>query len=92
MPVIASWLKVDAERVVQTLEEACEKVESADGDLVLDFSSLTRLDAAAISALEDLAAAADQKGIKIALRGVNVDIYKVLKLVRLTQRFSFRSQ
>jgi hypothetical protein len=27
--------------------------------------------------------------VKIVLRGVNVDIYKVLKLVKLTSRFAF---
>jgi hypothetical protein len=27
--------------------------------------------------------------VPVALRGVNIDIYKVLKLMSLTQRFSF---
>jgi len=34
---------------------------------------------------------ADDKTVKIVLRGVNIEIYKVLKLVRLTRRFSFVS-
>ena len=32
---------------------------------------------------------ADAKTVKVVLRGVNVDVYKVLKLVKLTPRFSF---
>jgi hypothetical protein len=32
---------------------------------------------------------ADDKVVKIVLLVVNVDIYKVLKLVNLTRRFSF---
>ena len=39
--------------------------------------------------LEELASIADDKAVKLVLRGVNVDIYKVLKLVKLTSRFSF---
>ena len=34
---------------------------------------------------------ADDKGVKVVLRGVNVGVYKVLKLVKLTSRFSFVS-
>jgi hypothetical protein len=39
--------------------------------------------------MEDLANAADEKSVKISLQGVNVDVYKVLKLARVTARFSF---
>jgi hypothetical protein len=39
--------------------------------------------------MEALAGAADDKGIKVVLRGVNVDIYKVLKLAKLSSRFAF---
>jgi anti-anti-sigma regulatory factor len=42
-----------------------------------------------VQALEELADRADEKGIKVALRGVNVDVYKVLKLVKLSSRFAF---
>ena len=30
-----------------------------------------------------------KKAVKVGLRGVNVEIYKVLKLVKLASRFSF---
>jgi len=92
MPTIAAWLKIDGEHAVRDLQQACEKLDGAEGELVLDFSSIVRMDPAAINALDDLALAADQKGVKVALRGVNVDVYKVLKLVKMTPRFSFRGQ
>ena len=92
MPTIKAWLKIDDENMVHALQDACEKFDAADGELVLDFSSVRRIDALALKALEELAAAADDKFVKIALRGVNIDIYKVLKLVKFTPRFSFRPQ
>jgi len=39
--------------------------------------------------MESLAGRADEKAVKVVLRGVNVDIYKVLKLMKLAPRFSF---
>jgi hypothetical protein len=38
-----------------------------------------------------LAGAAHDRAAKVVLDGVNVDVYKVLKLMKLEQRFSFRS-
>jgi len=55
----------------------------------LDFASVRQIDSGALRALEDVARVADEQDVKIVLRGVNVDVYKVLKLVKLTQRFSF---
>ena len=73
----------------QALQEAREKLDSAEGDVCLDFSSVRRIDPSALRAMEELAGLADEKAVKVVLRGVNVDIYKVLKLVKLTSRFSF---
>jgi len=42
-----------------------------------------------VRALQTLAATADEKTVKVVLRGVNIEIYKVLKLVKLARRFSF---
>jgi anti-anti-sigma regulatory factor len=64
-------------------------LENANGQLVLDFSSVRRLDATALRAMEQLAGIADEKGARLALRGVNVDVYRVLKLVKLAPRFAF---
>lgn len=82
-------LKIDAERFDDCLREARAKLDSARGETVLDFSSVQRIDPKAIGAMEELAGLADVKGVKIGLRGVNVEIYKVLKLVKLAPRFCF---
>ncbi len=89
MAVIAVWIKIDEERVVEGLQEAGEKLDSAEGEVVVDFSSVGRIDSSAIRALEGFADAADDKGVKVVLCGVNVDVYKVLKLVKLGSRLSF---
>ena len=86
----AEWIKVDPECVVRALQqEAVEKVNSAASEVVLDFSSVPRIDSNVVRAMEELAGLADGRSVKIVLRGVNMDIYKVLKLMRLAQRFSF---
>jgi anti-anti-sigma regulatory factor len=89
MAMIAVWLKIDETRVVQALQEAGEKLDSVEGEVALDFSSLRRIDPSAIRALEEFANRADDKSVKVVLRGVNVSVYKVLKLVKLGSRFSF---
>jgi anti-anti-sigma regulatory factor len=64
-------------------------LDTANGELVLDFSSVRRIDPGAVRALQALAATADEKTVKVVLRGLNIEIYKVLKLVKLARRFSF---
>jgi anti-anti-sigma regulatory factor len=89
MEMIAEWLKIDEERVVEGLRDASEKLDGAAGEVVLDFSSVRRIDAGAIRAMEEFAALTDQKAVRAVLCGVKVDVYKVLKLVKLASRFSF---
>jgi anti-anti-sigma regulatory factor len=91
MAVIAVWLKVDEGRVVQALQEADEKLDSVEGEVALDLSSVRRIDTNALRAMEEFASIADAKGVKVVLRGVDVGVYKVLKLVNLASRFSFVS-
>jgi anti-anti-sigma regulatory factor len=88
MTMIAEWLKVEEDRVAQSLQEAQATLGSTEAELVLDFSAVRRVDPSALRAMEELAGAADAKPVKVALRGVNVDVYKVLKLARLSSRFS----
>jgi anti-anti-sigma regulatory factor len=71
------------------IQEAVEKVNGAQSEVVVDFSAVPRIDGNAVRALEELAALADAKSVKVVLRAVNVDIYRVLKLMKLTGRFSF---
>jgi anti-anti-sigma regulatory factor len=89
MAMIAVFLNIDQQRVALALKEAGEKLDSAEGEAFLDFSSVRRIDSSALRAMEEFARIADEKAVKVVLRGVNVDVYKVLKLVKLTQRFSF---
>ncbi len=91
MATIAVIFKVDGEGIVQALRQAGEKLDAANGHMVLDFSPVWRVDPAAVAAIEELAGIADGKGVRLALRGVNIEVYKVLKLAKLTPRFSFLS-
>ena len=89
MPMIAVFLNIDEKRVVLDLREAGKNLDCTQGEAVLDFSSVRRIDSTALQALDEFARIADDKAVKIVLRSVNVDVYKVLKLVRLAHRFSF---
>jgi ABC-type transporter Mla MlaB component len=91
MATIAVMFKVDGEGVVPALQQAGEGLNKANGQMVLDFSTVRRVDPAALCAMEEFAGIAEGRGVKLALRGVNIDVYKVLKLAKLVPRFSFLS-
>ncbi len=88
---ISAWRKIDGQDVVQSLQAAAEKLANGDSDVVLDFTSVERIDTSALREMETLAARADEHSVKVGLRGVNIDVYKVLKLMKLSPRFSFLS-
>jgi len=88
MAMISEWLTIDEERVVQGLQAAGEKLDSVEDEVTLDFSSVRRLDARALKAMKEFAGIADDKSVRVVLRAVHVAVYKVLKLVKLTSRFS----
>lgn len=83
------WIKIDEKIAPTVLRAAEEKLLAGDSEVTLDFSSVSRVDAPTLRELAELAHIADAKAVKVNLRGVNVDVYKVLKLVKLTQKFSF---
>jgi len=91
MAMMAVKVEIDEERLVQTLQEAGENLDCATGEVVLDFSSVLRIDASALRGMEEFVRIADDKCIEVVLRDVNVSVYKVLKLVRLASRFSYLS-
>lgn len=91
METIAVWLEMDEKNVSRTLQEAGEKLAGVKDEIILDFSSVLRIDPSVLQAIEEFTAIAAGKGAKVVLRGVNVGVYKVLKLVRLASRFSFVS-
>jgi anti-anti-sigma regulatory factor len=82
------WLKIDGEDMVAALRQALEKLNGAEGEMVLDFSSVRRLDSNALKAMETLASTMNGH-VRIALRAVDVQVYKVLKLTKLAPKFSF---
>lgn len=89
MARIAEWLNVKQEHIVSTLQDAGSKLDGAGGEVMLDFVSVHRIDSSALRAMEEFAGIADEKAVKVVLRGVNVHVYKVLKLVKLAPRFSY---
>jgi anti-anti-sigma regulatory factor len=91
MATIAAWLNIDEKSVLPALQAAAEKLDGDEGEVVLDFASVRQIDSSVLRAMEGLASIADKKAVKVVLRGVNVDVYKVLKLVKLAPRFSFVS-
>jgi anti-anti-sigma regulatory factor len=86
---IAVLRKVDNQNVASALQEVQKSLNRTQGEVVLDFSSVARLDGIALSSLVELANKAEAASVKVILRGVNVDVYKVLVLMKLTSRFSF---
>ncbi len=90
MSANALFLTIEEEQIVPILQQASVSIDGAQGDAVLDFSSVHRINSDALRALEDFARVAEEKAVNVVFRGVNVDIYKVLKLVKLTHRVSCR--
>jgi anti-anti-sigma regulatory factor len=89
MATISETPNLERADIIQAVRQCCEQLESADGELVLDLSELRRIDPQILNAIEELADAAERKGVKIALRGVSVGVYKVLKLLKLASQFSY---
>ena len=88
MTPVAEWIKINETSVAADLDAAREKLNGADSELVLDWIAVPRIDTAGLTALEKLASAAGDKKIKLVFRGLNIDIYRVLKLANLSGRFT----
>ena len=83
-------LHVDPDVIVQTLQQdARERLPCAEGELVLDFSSVIKIDTGAARAIEELAEQANHASVRLVLRGVHVGVYRALKLLNLASQFSF---
>jgi anti-anti-sigma regulatory factor len=89
MATIAVQFKIDEKRVVRGLEEARDTLDGAGPEMMLDLSAVKRIDAPGLRALEELAARADEKAVNVVVRGASIEVYKVLKLMKLETRFSF---
>jgi anti-anti-sigma regulatory factor len=92
MPKIAVRVKVDDANIATTIDKVSEKLNASEGEVLIDCNALMRLDGGALRALEDLARLAREKETKVVLRGMNVELYRVLKLTRLTSTFVFADE
>jgi ABC-type transporter Mla MlaB component len=78
------------EHTLATLfDHALKQLDHAEKDVVLDLSSIRRIDSSDVRRLEEFAHAAEAKNVTVRLNGVNVDVYKALKLSKLTHQFVF---
>jgi anti-anti-sigma regulatory factor len=83
------WLKIDGQGVGAVLQEALRTLNGDGREVVLDFSSLRRIDSTDLKALESFVTTINGKASEVVLDGVNIDVYKVLKLTKLATRFSY---
>jgi ABC-type transporter Mla MlaB component len=89
MATISVTPKQESDDILRAVRQCREQVDSAGRQLTLDLSSLRRIDAQLLTAVEELAEAAEHKNVKVELQGVNIGVYKVLKLMKLAPRFIF---
>ena len=89
MAMNTGFPNIDEASVLPALREAREKLNGTECEVVLDFSSVRRVGQDALKAIEELASVAGKKNVRVVLRGVNVEVYKVLKLMHLTGRVLF---
>ena len=82
-----NWISIEEGRLAPALQGAAEKLDGQE--VVLDFSALQRIDASGLLALEEFAQTAASKGVKVVVRGLRVDVYRALKLARISSRFSY---
>ena len=71
------------------IQDAVDRVKNGEREVSLDFSGVARIDGNVVRTLEELAGLADQRSAKVVLHSVNVDIYRVLKQLKLAERFTF---
>ncbi len=88
MPTIAV-IRIEENLLPEAVESARIKLDQADSQVVMDFSLVQRLDTRLLASMSDLASIAKAKDNSITLHAVNVEVYKALKLARLTSSFSF---
>lgn len=82
-----NWISVEEDRLVSVLHEAGKRLDGQE--VLLDFSAVQRMDVNGLRAIEEFAAAASGRGVKVVARGVRVDVYRTLKLARLSSRLSY---
>ncbi len=89
--MIAVSLKLEEIGLATALQGAETTLDGTEGEVTLDFAAVNRIDSHALQALEDFARTARAKDIPVVIRGINVAVYKVLKLAKLASQFTFAS-
>lgn len=79
--------KLDDENVPSILQDY--SLNGTQEEVVIDFSSVHRLNGSALRSLQEFATKAEADSVKVTLRAVNAEVYKVLVLMKLTSRFRF---
>lgn len=84
--------RVDPDDLPGALDEARAAFErSQDSEVMLDLAALRRIDPAGVAALAELARAAADRNVRLRARGVNVAVYKVLRLAGAADGIAFAS-
>lgn len=81
--------KLDDENVPSILQDCSKSLNGTQEEVVIDFSSVHRLNGSALRSLQEFATKAKADSVKVTLRAVNAEVYKVLVLMKLTSRFRF---
>lgn len=86
---ISVLVKLEAHNAGPALEAECQRLDGGPGEAIIDLSALGRIDAGAVAGLEAFVRTAESKSVQVIFTGVNVDVYRVLKLVKLAAKVSF---
>jgi anti-anti-sigma regulatory factor len=89
MSTISTPHEAETGDLMESLRQAQSRLSSADEDVALDLSSVRRIGPGVLKHLQGLARMSESTKTRVTLRGVSVDVYKVLKLMRLSSHFSF---
>ena len=81
---------IDEARLLLSLREVLPKIDGAKGEVVLDFSSVQRLDSRVLQVLKEYAAVAhEKKKSRSSFAGSTPAFTKCLRWVKFTWPFSF---
>jgi anti-anti-sigma regulatory factor len=89
METNTAFLSIDEGNLTSAFENAGKTLDGEREQFGVDLSCVRRIDSAGLNAIQDFAHRADEKKVKVVLRGVNANVYKMLKLARLTRHFLF---
>jgi anti-anti-sigma regulatory factor len=73
--------------MLSEITDALARLDDVGGELVVDLSTVRRIDASGVQGLAELAGKARDKSVKVVLRGVSAEVYKVLKLLKMETQF-----